>query len=82
MTILRYWAERNGSTRYSEKLDGLFRAALRVIATNPKLGRPTTDPGVRLKTIGEHMLFYSYTIDEIHVLSVWHLKRDPKRRPF
>lgn len=82
MAILRYWAERNGSTRYSEKLDGLFRAALRVIATNPKLGRPTTDPEVRLKTIGEHMLFYSYTADEVHVLSVWHLKRDPKRRPF
>lgn len=82
LLILRYWADRNGSTRYSEKLDGLFRRALRVIGTNPKLGRPTTDPDVRLKTIGEHMLFYSYTATEVHVLSVWHLKRDPKERPF
>lgn len=82
LLILRYWADRNGSTRYSEKLDGLFRTALRVISKNPKLGRPTTDPDVRLKTIGEHMLFYSYTATEVHVLSVWHLKRDPKERPF
>lgn len=60
----------------------MFRSALRVIAANPKLGRPTTDPEVRLKTIGEHMLFYSYTTTEVYMLSVWHLKRDPKRRPF
>jgi plasmid stabilization system protein ParE len=53
-----------------------------VISTNPKLGRPTTDPDVRLKTIGEHMLFYSHTATAVHVLSVWHLKRDPKERPY
>lgn len=82
MEVLRYWADRNGSTRYSEKLDGLFRTALRVIATNPKLGRPTSDPDVRLKTIGDHMLFYPYTATEVHVLSVWHQKRDPKERPY
>lgn len=82
LAILKYWSDRNGSTRYSEKLDGMLRTALRVISKNPKLGRPTTDPDVRLKTIGEHMLFYSYTATEVHVLSVWHLKRDPKERPF
>ncbi len=82
LKILRYWADRNGSTRYSAKLDGMFRTALRVIVSNPKLGRPTSDPEVRLKAIGEHLLFYSYTATEVHVLSVWHVKRDPKRRPF
>ena len=82
LKILRYWVERNGSSRYSEKLDAMFRRALRVIVTNPKVGRPTSDPEVRLKTIGEHWLFYSYTSHEVHVLSVWHVKRDPKRRPF
>jgi len=60
----------------------MFRTALRVIASNPKLGRATSDAEVRLKTIGEHMLFYAYTATEVHVLSVWHVKRDPKRRPF
>lgn len=82
LAILRYWAERNGSTRYSEKLDGMFRTALRVISSNPKLGIPTTAPEVRLKTIGDHMVFYSHTATEVHVLSVWHLKRDAKTRPY
>ena len=82
MEILRYWAERNGSTRYSEKLDGMLRAALRVIAVHPKLGRPSSDPDVRFKSIGDHMVFYSYTTAAVHVLSVWHGKRDPKDRPY
>ena len=82
MEILRYWAERLGTTRFSEKLDELFRTALRVIAAHPKLGRPTSDPDVRFKVIGDHMVFYSFTADEVHVLSVWHGKRDPKERPY
>lgn len=82
LAILKYWSDRNGSTRYSEKLDGMFRTALRVIATNPRLGRPTNDTEVRVKIIGDHLLFYSITTAEVHVLSLWHTKRDPRRRPF
>lgn len=82
MEILRYWAEHNGSTRYSAKLDGMFRAALRVIASHPKLGRPSSDPDVRVKSIGDHLVFYAFTATEVHVLSVWHGKRNPKDRPY
>ena len=82
LELLRYWAERNDSTRYSDKLDGMFRSALRVIASHPKLGRPTSDPDVRVKGIGMHMIFYSFTATEAHVLSLWNSKRDPAERPF
>ena len=89
MEILRYWAERNGSTKYSEKLDGMFRAAPRIASppvmigrTSGKLTRPSSDPAVRFKSIGDHLVFYSYTVIEVHVLSVWHGKRDPKDRPY
>ncbi len=82
LEILNYWADRNGSTRYSEKLDSVFRRSLRVIAAHPKLGRPTSDPEVRVKGMGDHILFYSFTVTEVHVLSVWHGKRDAKERPF
>jgi plasmid stabilization system protein ParE len=82
LELLSYWAERNDSTLYSEKLDGMFRSALRVIAAHPKLGRPTSDPEVRVKGIGSHMIFYSFTATEVHVLSIWNNKRDPVGRPF
>lgn len=82
LEILGYWADRIGSTTYSEKLDKKFRVALRLVAQHPKIGRPTSDPDVRVKSIGEHMLFYAFTESEINVLSVWNSKRDPKVRPF
>lgn len=82
LELLHYWAERNGSTRYSDKLDGMLRSALRVIAAHPKLGRPTSDPDVRAKGIGLHMIFYSFTTTEVHVLSIWNNERDPAVRPF
>ena len=82
MEILGYWAERNGFTKYSGKLDGMFRTALRVIAEHPKLGRPSSDPDVRFKSVGDHMVFYLFIATDVHVLSIWHDKRDPKDRPY
>ncbi|QQR85118.1 MAG: type II toxin-antitoxin system RelE/ParE family toxin [Flavobacteriales bacterium] len=82
MEILAYWVERNGSTLYSEKLDGMFRSALRLIASQPKIGRPTSDPDVRVKTVGDHLIFYSATSNAVHVLTLWHVRRNPADRPF
>lgn len=69
LEILKYWADRNGSTRYSEKLDGMFRASLRLVAEHPKIGRATSDPEVRMKSVGEHMLFYSFSTTEVYCAS-------------
>lgn len=80
--VLKYWVERTGSETYSKKLDRMFRTALRLIAEHPKLGRPTDDPETRMKGVGDYELFYSFTATEVHVLSVWHGKRDPADRPF
>ena len=60
----------------------MIRASLRVLASHPKVGRPTSDVDVRVKAVGEHLLFYSFSETELHVLTVWHAKRDPKQRPF
>ncbi|MBK8583124.1 MAG: hypothetical protein IPL86_15290 [Flavobacteriales bacterium] len=46
------------------------------------MGRTTSDPTVRVKSVGEHQLFYAPTDPEIHVLSIWHGRRDPTARPF
>lgn len=80
--ILRFWLEHNGSAVYSLKLDAMFRSALNRIAEHPKLGRTTSDPETRVKGVGDFEIFYSFTADSVHVLSVWHGKRDPASRPF
>lgn len=82
VAILRYWVERNGSTAYSVKLDAMFRSALNRVAEHPKLGRTTSDPETRVKVVGDFELFYSFTPEAVHVLSVWHSRREPAGRPY
>ena len=82
LEVLSYWAERNGSTLYSEKLDKMFRTSLRLIAQHPHIGRPTADPEVRVKSVGDHLIFYTTSDSQVHVLSVWNSKRDPNARPY
>ena len=82
LAVLRYWLDRNGSGAYSRKLDLMFRSSLRLIAAHPKLGRPTDDEDVRVKAVGDYLLFYTVSPNAVHVLSLWHGKQDPTERPF
>ncbi|TXI81985.1 MAG: type II toxin-antitoxin system RelE/ParE family toxin [Flavobacteriales bacterium] len=77
--ILAYWRKRNGTVTYSKKLDARFRAVLRMIAQNPLLGRPSTYEGVRVKTIGDYLLFYRVQEGTILVASLWDNRQDRAR---
>lgn len=77
--ILKYWMDRNGSSTYSRKLDLRFRSALRIIARHPLVGRPTTFKDVRVKVVGDHLIFYVIEGSTILVASVWDNRQDPDR---
>ncbi len=78
-SILSYWVKRNGSSGYSVKLDLRIRSVLRMISRNPGLGRPTSFPEVRVKTIGDYLLFYRVEDSVIVVLVLWDARQDPER---
>jgi plasmid stabilization system protein ParE len=77
--ILKYWLKRNGTLAYSQKLDMRFRSALRIIARNPLIGRPSSFERVRVKTIGDYLLFYRIEGKSIVVASLWDNRQDPAR---
>lgn len=77
-SVLSYWVKRNGSAAYSLKLDLRFRSALRMISRNPKLGRPTTYADVRVKTVGDYLLFYRVEALTVVVLVLWDARQDPE----
>jgi toxin YoeB len=76
--VLAYWLKRTGSPLYSIKLDSRFRSALKLIAREPLIGRPTNIAGVRVKSVGDHQLFYRIDERTILVLTLWDPRRDPK----
>ncbi len=77
--ILKYWLKRNGTITYSQKLDLRFRSTLRMIARNPLIGRPSSYKGVRVKTVGDYLLFYRVQDDRIIVASLWDNRQDSAR---
>jgi len=50
-----------------------------MIAQNPLLGRPSTYEGVRVKTIGDYLLFYRVQEGSILVASLWDNRQDSAR---
>ena len=82
LRMLRYWTERNSSKAYSAKLDKLIRSTLRILARHPLIGRPVDHKDVRVKVIGDHLIFYAIREDELIVLSLWDNRRDPADRPY
>lgn len=80
--ILAYWLQRNGTPTYSLKLFNLFRTALRELSMHPFMGRPTDIAGVRVRPVGDYLLFYEVAADAIIVHHIWHGRRDIKKLRF
>lgn len=79
LAALKYWWERNGNSAYSRKLDLRFRSAVRLISRNPKLGRPSSFSGVRVKSIGDYLLFYRVDLEVVVIAALWDNRQDPKK---
>lgn len=75
--ILNYWNQRNKSTAYSKKLNKLFNEAVKIILDFPGIGKPTEDPGVRIKIVRDYLIFYEPTETQILILTIWDSRRNP-----
>jgi addiction module RelE/StbE family toxin len=75
--ILRYWYDRLGSNEYVTKLERRLRETLRIVARHPLIGRPTDHQGIRVKVMGDHLIFYAYDDRCITVVSLWDNRQDP-----
>jgi len=70
--------ERNHSKTFSIKLNHLFTTSLKLLASNPDVGRKTQIKNIRVKLIREYLLFYEIFEKEIVVLTIWDGRRNPE----
>ncbi|MCB0489049.1 MAG: type II toxin-antitoxin system RelE/ParE family toxin [Cyclobacteriaceae bacterium] len=77
--ILRYWVSRNKSNTYSRKLNRLIKAAIKLIAERPHIGRPTDLPNVRVKIVRDYLIIYEVMESKLHIHSIWEGRQDPKK---
>ena len=78
LATLGYYAERNGSKTYSEKLAKQIQEVIERLREHPLLGRPTNDEEVRILRKGNYQIYYELKNDEIVILVVWDMREIPK----
>lgn len=75
--ILEYYAERNKSRTYSEKLYKKFSKELTTLKSLPEIGIKTDLKGVRGLIVEEYILYYEIHPDMIVVHTVWDCRQNP-----
>lgn len=75
--IFDFWNNYTDSKTYSQKLNRLFNETAKLLINFPKIGRPTTFQGVRVKNIRTYLIFYRIKNDDIQILLIWDTRRNP-----
>jgi len=76
--ILEYWVDRTQSFTYSKKLNKLFKENIKLLSQYPHIGRITDDNNIRIKIIGNYLLFYEVIEIHIIILKIWDSRQNPK----
>ncbi|RZJ98679.1 MAG: type II toxin-antitoxin system RelE/ParE family toxin [Flavobacterium sp.] len=77
--ILKYWTLRNKSTVYAEKLIGLIREQVDLIAKNPQAGKHTSHTGTRESAMGNFSIYYKLQRNKIFITAFWDNRQNPKK---
>ncbi len=75
--ILKFFADRNKSKTYSEKLYKRFNKELKLLNKYPELGIKTEIEAIRGLIVGDYIIFYECTDDLIIVHTLWDCRQNP-----
>ena len=75
--ILNYYSERNKSKTFSLKLHKRFITALGLLNKHPDLGKRTEIENIRGIVVGDYILFYEKTTENIIVHTLWDSRQNP-----
>lgn len=76
--ILRYWVKRNNSTAYAIKLNELIQQTVRILSIYPDSRRITNNKNLRLKSVKDYFVYYSYNKELLNIVAICDMRRDPK----
>ena len=77
--ILKYWNNRNKSTKYSKKIITFTKVRLIHVSGNPLIGKITDSPNTRVVTLGHFNIYYQFNKEEIIITNFWDNRQNPKK---
>ena len=75
--ILEFYFQRNRGKSYSIKLYHQIQKSLRLLQKQPNLGIRTDIEDIRSLIIGEFIIFYEITKDQIIIHTLWDCRQNP-----
>lgn len=74
---LTYFNDRNGNSRYSQKLFKEIQKLLVIISKHPFLGKTTDIEDVRVVIFKDYQLFFKISDNRIIILTFWDSRSNP-----
>lgn len=75
--ILEFYSNRNKSQRYSAKLYQKFTKELSLLNRHPDIGINTDFEQIKGLIVGNFIIFYEITFENILVHTIWDCRQDP-----
>jgi len=75
--ILEFYIKRNNSDTYSVKLYSQIQKSVKLLQKQPNLGIRTDLDGIRSLIIGEFLVFYEPSNDQIIIHTLWDCRQNP-----
>jgi len=76
--ILKFYADRNNSKTYSEKLFNIFNKEAQLLIKYPNLGVLTELKNVRGLITGNYIIYYEIDKKEIIIHTIWDSRQNPE----
>lgn len=81
--ILKYWKDKTGNAKYSNKLLKDFILASRYISKYPYIGKRVEQESARYYTKNDYVIFYEIITDynnnfKVNILRIWDTRRNPQ----
>ena len=77
--VFEYWNERNGSNRYSQKLNHSIGIKLNRLKNHPEIGHKTNFKNTRAISLKHYSILYQIKNPKIIITGFWDNRRDPKK---
>ena len=77
--IFTYWNNRNKSTLYSKKLNGLFNSSIEHLQNFPLIGKASRYKNIRYLIVRDYLMFYTIDMSHITIIRIWDGRQDPDK---
>lgn len=79
-SVLDFYNSRNGNNKYSLRLLDQIRQITDILSENEFIGRLSENKRTRVIVMSVYLIFYEIVESEIHILSFWDNRQNPKNR--